>query len=510
MISAYSGTAVRAAEEPLLRQGLGPALMQRAAHGLHAAAARQLHRRGRIYGAVVMVLAGAGNNGGDALYAGARLAARGASVTALLFAGRAHPEALAELIRCGGSVRSQPDPASAAGLCRHADLVLDGLLGTGGKGGLRGPAAELAGALVPARDNQGTGPFILATDLPSGIDADTGAAAGPHIRADATVTFGAWKTGLMAGPGAAAAGTVECVDIGLGPYLGEPELHRLEAADLAEAVYRPLATDHKYTRGVLGVAAGSATYPGAAVLAVGAALATGVGMVRYLGAPDVARLINIAHPEAVCSGGRVEETHVQAWLAGPGAGTDEEQRLRARAAMAAELPAVIDADALSEVQPGLGAETVLTPHAGELARLLGALDEPVERERVEADPLSWARRAAALTGATVLLKGWATLAVGPDGTAYSQAEATAGLATAGSGDTLAGILGALLATDHTAPDERTPGHYARLAAAAASLHGLAGSRAARRGPVEPSKLPAEIRSVVAELTTGDGTGRGKV
>lgn len=510
MISAYSGTAVRAAEEPLLRRGLGPELMQRAAYGLYAAAARQLRRGGRIYGSRVVILAGAGNNGGDALYAGARLAARGASVTALLFADRAHPEALAELVRCGGTVRTVTDARSAAGLCRAADLVIDGLLGTGGRGGLRGPAAEVAKALVPARETPGQGPFLLAADLPSGIDADTGAAAGPHVRADATVTFGAWKTGLMAGPGAAAAGSVECVDIGLGPHLGEPELRRLEAADVAAAIYRPRATDHKYTRGVLGVAAGSATYPGAAVLAVGAALATGVGMVRYLGAPDVARLINIAHPEAVCSRDRVEETHVQAWLAGPGAGTDEEQRLRARAAMATDLPAVIDADALSEVYPGLGAETILTPHAGELARLLGALGEPVDRARVEADPLSWARRAARLTGATVLLKGWATLAVGPDGTAYSQAEATAGLAAAGSGDTLAGILGALLATDHTAPDQRAPGHYARMAAAAASLHGLAGSRAAGRGPVEPSKLPAEIRSVVGELTTGGVSGRGKV
>ena len=511
MISAYTGTDVRAAEEPLLARGEGPALMQRAAHGLYSEAVRCLRGAGRrVYGADVVILAGAGNNGGDALYAGARLASRGARVTAVLVADRAHPDGLAELRRRGGAVLDRP-AAGAAARCAAADLVIDGLLGTGGKGGLRTAAAEIAASLSPARET-GTGPIILAVDLPSGIDADTGAAVGPHVRADATVTFGAWKTGLMAGPGAAAAGRVECVDIGLGPFLPAPSLYRLEAADIAARLYRPRPEDHKYSRGVLGVAAGSATYPGAAILAVGAALATGVGMVRYLGPAEVGRTVNITHPEAVCSDAQVADTHVQAWAAGPGAGADAEQRRRAEAAMAAGIPAVIDADALSAVRPGLDRRIVLTPHAGELARLLTALDHPVDRAEVEADPLSHARRAAGLTGATVLLKGWATLCTDPDGPAYSQAEGTPQLAAAGSGDTLSGILGALLATDHTPQDARGPGHYARLAAAAAGLHGLAGRLQAAGGPVEPSQLPAAIRTVVGGLgaRTGGPVRRGKV
>ena len=523
MIHAYPGAAVRAAEQPLLEQGHGAALMRRAAYGLYAAAAREtVRRRGRLYGARVVVLAGAGNNGGDALYAGTFLAARGAAVTAVLTASSAHADGLAAFRAGGGRVLSLaagPGTGSSTGagtgaaaeaavaLCRTADLILDGVLGTGGRGGLRGPAAELARALAAGSGSvSGTGsgtagPLVIACDLPSGINADTGAAEGEHFRADLTVTFGAAKTGLLVGPGAVAAGVVECIDIGLGPMPGPPAVTRLETADLAALLPVPGKQDHKYTRGVLGLAAGSATYPGAAVLATGAALATGVGMARYLGPESVARLINATHPEAVCSTGTVPQTHVQAWLAGPGAGTDADQRRRALDAMASGLPAVIDADAIAYAEPGLGPQVVLTPHAGELTALLNRLDGSVTREQVEADPLTHALRAARITGATVLLKGWATVTAAPGGEAFSQTDGTPWLATAGSGDTLSGILGALLAADAGSRGARPagPGHYAALAAAAASLHGRAGTLAAGSGPVEPSLLPGQIRSVLASL-----------
>ena len=169
------------------------------------------------------------------------------------------------------------------------------------------------------------------------------------------------------------------------------------------------------------------------------------------------------------------------------------------------LPAVIDADAISAVKPGLGAQVILTPHAGEITALLNSLGLSVERREVEADPLAYVRKAAELTGATVLLKGWATLVAAPGGPVYSQAEATPWLATAGSGDTLSGILGALLATDAGADGSAgapQPGHYARLAAAAASIHGRAGALSAQDGPVEASGLAAGVRRVIADLLQG--------
>ncbi len=505
MISAYPGTAVRAAEKPLLDAGHGPALMQRAAYGLYAACARELlARRGSLYGARAAVLAGAGNNGGDALYAGARLAGRGAGMTAILTSEAVHSQALAAFRAAGGrTVSLSSAMTECVRLCIESDLIIDGILGTGGKGGLRGAAAELARAFAAASSPAGKRPLVVACDLPSGVDADTGRADGEHFTADLTVTFGAAKTGLMAGPGAAAAGRIKVIDIGLGPVPGPP-LCRLESGDLTSLLPSPRKTDHKYSRGVLGIAAGSATYPGAAVLATGAALATGVGMVRCLAPESVCRLINIAHPEAVCASGSVPLTHVQAWLAGPGAGTDEDQRRRAVEAMASGLPAVIDADAIAHVEPGLGPQVVLTPHAGELSALLTRLGDDAAREQIEADPLRYARRAAALTGATVLLKGWATITAAPTGETFSQAEATPWLAAAGSGDTLAGILGSLLATDRSSRNDASappPGHYAQLAAAAASIHGRAGSLAAQTGPVEPSALPGAVRTVVGELAS---------
>ncbi|MFJ2507380.1 NAD(P)H-hydrate dehydratase [Arthrobacter citreus] len=499
MISAYSGTAVRAAERPLLDAGTGAELMQLAAHGLYAVSVQLLKERlGRIYGSTCVVLAGAGNNGGDALYAGSRLLRRGCAATAVLTSSSAHTEALAAFLAGGGRVLtlSEDNTAEARQLCEDADLVLDGILGTGGKGGLRGPAAGLAG-LAPARARRGHAPVVVACDLPSGIDADTGQAPGPHLSADVTVTFGAVKTGLVAGPGAEASGRIEVVDIGITPSLGTPAVHRLLAPDVASLLPRPAAGDQKYSRGVLGIAAGSDTYPGAAVLATGAALAAGTGMVRYLGPEPVRRLINQAHPEAVCADSTVALTHVQAWVAGPGAGTDEAQRRHAADAMASGLPCVIDADALSAVEPGTGEQVILTPHAGELSTLLNRLGEQADREAIEADPLTWVQKAAALTGATVLLKGWATLVAAPGGQVFSQAEATPWLATAGSGDTLSGILGAMLSTARVSSP--SPGYYAAVAAAAASIHGRAGRLAAEQGPVQPSLLPEAIRRVVSAM-----------
>ena len=257
MIEAYTVEDVRRAEEARLAEVPVGALMQRAAAGVATACARVLgERRSRVTGARVVLLVGAGNNGGDALWAGQRLAARGARVDAVLTAGSAHPEGLAALLAAGGrAVDATAGAGAGAEACRRADLVVDGLVGLGGSPGLREPAASLVAA-VPA-----TTP-VVAVDLPSGVAPDTGETPAPHVTADVTVTFGAAKPCLLLPPAARAAGRVEVVDIGLGPHLADsapcgPSVRRFTLADAAAAWPWPRATDDKYRRGVVGVVAGS-------------------------------------------------------------------------------------------------------------------------------------------------------------------------------------------------------------------------------------------------------------
>lgn len=512
MIKAWTGAQIRSAEAPLLAEGQGPELMQRAAHGLANAVVRLLlRRRGKVYGARVAVLAGSGNNGGDALYAAAFLARRGARTTAVLTSARWHAEALAAFQRAGGTVvpAEQVGPDTAAELAA-ADVLLDGILGTGASGGLRGAAADLVAALqkhVPGPGN-GAGPLVVACDLPSGVDADTGQLHEPVLRADVTVTFGGAKLGLLADPGAGAAGRVVTVDIGLGPRLPEPALRRLEPQDVPGLWPVPGRGDHKYTRGVLGIAAGSASYHGAALLAARAAVATGVGMVRYLGPAEICGQLNLLVPEVVCGSGSLEENRSQAWLVGPGAVADPEQAQRAREAFGSGLPVVADAGALDLLPAELGPHVILTPHAGELVRVLAGQGVTADRGQIEASPAEFARLAAGLTGATVLLKGAATVAASPAGTLFSQDNATSWMASAGSGDTLAGILGALAATVRPEALDRAgiagPDHFAAIAALAALVHGMAGTAAAAGGPTSATAIghavPAAVRALLLPST----------
>ncbi len=456
------------------------ALMQRAATGLAGHSAGLV---GRVYGAPVALLVGAGNNGGDALYAGARLAGRGAAVTAVLLAPeRAHAGGLAALVAAGGRVLPAGDRAAPAAV-RAARLVLDGIVGLGASGGLRPAAAALVeAALVEAVDRA----TVVAVDLPSGVDADTGAVPGPAVRADVTVTFGALKPGLLVGAGAEHAGEVRLVDIGLGPHLPEPALRVLDDADVAGLLPRPGPRDDKYTRGVAGVAAGSATYPGAGVLCTGAAVRGGAGMVRYAG--GAAGPVRSRWPEAVVTEGRPSDAgRVQAWVVGPGIGTDAAAAELLRDVLGSDVPVLVDADGLTLLgrEPDLvrrrTAPTVLTPHDREFERIAG----PVGDDRVGA-----ARRAAADLGAVVLLKGYATVVAAPDGSAYANTTGTAWLATAGSGDVLSGLGAALLAGG------LPPGP---AAAVAAHLHGRAGRLAARGVTTTAAgvldALPAALRDV---------------
>ncbi|MCW8384279.1 NAD(P)H-hydrate dehydratase, partial [Streptomyces justiciae] len=443
MRTAYSVETVRAAERELMARLPEGTLMQRAAAGLAAACADLL---GRVYGSRVVLLVGSGDNGGDALYAGARLARRGAGVSAVLLnPERAHAGGLAALRRAGGSV---VPTAGAEGVILRADLVLDGIVGIGGKGGLRADAAALVAVVERSRA------AVVAVDLPSGVDADTGEVRGEAVRADLTVTFGTHKPGLLIDPAREYAGVVRLVDIGL-TLPGEAEVEALQHVDVARLLPVPGAESDKYRRGVVGIAAGSARYPGAAVLAVAGALRGGAGAVRYVGPAGDAVIARF--PETLVSDqGPAKAGRVQAWVVGPGAGDDAASVAEV---LEAEVPVLIDADGLRladrEVVRGRRAPTLMTPHAGEAAALLG-----VAREEVEGARLGAVRELAGRYGATVLLKGSTTLvADAGGGVVRVNSTGTGWLATAGSGDVLSGLTGSLLAAGLSAVDAGSVGAY---------------------------------------------------
>jgi hydroxyethylthiazole kinase-like uncharacterized protein yjeF len=443
-------------------------LMRRAAAGLAYAVADYLRGAGgSVYGARVVVLAGAGNNGGDAMYAAAALADRGARVDALLLSPeKAHPNALAALRVAGGRVREE---------LGDYDVAIDGIVGIGGSGPLRADAA----AVVDALKQRGV-PFV-AVDTPSGVDVDTGRIDGPHVEAELTVTFGTHKIAHLVDLAALACGSVHLVDIGL--ELPPCTVEALQEADVAALLPRPEPEAQKYTRGVVGIRAGSEQYRGAGVLSVSGANTGLVGMVRYVPADGeeggaAVQLVQAAHPEVVVGAGRV-----QAWVVGSGGGESAEKQLAS--ALADDVPVVVDADALAAVTGPVGRPAVLTPHAGELARMLG-----VERTEVESDQLGHARTAAEKCDAVVLLKNRHTLAVRPDGTARVTTVGPPWLATAGAGDVLAGLIGALLAAGLEPYDAASVGSW---------LHGAAATLASRSGPITAMDVARAVPSVCTAL-----------
>ncbi|MCK6209919.1 NAD(P)H-hydrate epimerase [Georgenia sp. EYE_87] len=514
MIRAHHAAAVRAAEEPLL--AAGEPLMASAAFALATHVVAELRARGRVAGSVVLLVVGGGNNGGDALFAGTHLVRRGCQVHAALVSDDVHPEGLAAARAAGVLVHRVLDGADPAAdvlaLARRCGLWVDAVTGIGARGPLREPAAAVVAALAEERARWPQEPVVVAVDVPSGIGVDDGTVAGPVLPADVTVTMGTAKPGLLLPPASGLAGRVEVVELGLDALAAEPPAAcSLTAADVADLWPVPGPDDHKYTRGVLGLAAGSQAYPGAAALAAAGALRTGLGMVRYLGPEVPSALVRTRHPEVVTVPGRV-----QAWVLGPGVGPDDAARTHELyehllAALAAHQPVVLDAGALTLLHeedhlPDLPATAVLTPHAGELAALLTARGEETGREAVTAAPARHARLAAELTGATVLLKGPTTVVAAPDGPLYAQHDATPWLATAGAGDVLAGVLGALLAAYGDLLAGGLPegvGVPASLAAAAALVHGRA-ARIAAGLPPEAARAGAPVRAGVPGWTGAPG------
>ncbi|CAN5683065.1 NAD(P)H-hydrate dehydratase [soil metagenome] len=466
----YSADAIRAAEAPLLERLPDGALMRRAAYGLATAIAGELRRRtGGLAGRRVCAVIGSGDNGGDALWAATFLRRRGVAAEAILLnPERTHPAALAAFRRAGGRIVERVSSAT--------DLVIDGVVGISGSGPLRPAAAAIFEHLdVP----------VVAVDIPSGVDVHTGAESGPAVHAALTVTFGGLKPVHALGD----CGRVELIDIGLD--LPFTDVLGFDASDARDRWPIPGPKDDKYTQGVTGVLAGSATYPGAAILCTGAAVAATSGMVRYAGS---AAAEVVSHwPEVVAAPSPAAAGRVQAWVVGPGLGTDEAGATALWFALDTDLPVIVDADALTilAAHPDLvrnrTAPTVLTPHAGEYQRLAG--------HAPGADRVDAARTLADTLGATVLLKGNVTVIAEPGGPVYLNPAGQSWAATAGSGDVLSGVIGALLAAG------LPPG---QAAAAAAFVHARAAGLSAadpgpRDAPTSASRILAHIRTAVASL-----------
>ncbi|ETA66352.1 bifunctional ADP-dependent NAD(P)H-hydrate dehydratase/NAD(P)H-hydrate epimerase [Haloechinothrix halophila] len=476
---------IRAAEDVVLARTQPGALMRRAAFAVSVHAARMLRERsGRVAGCRVALLVGAGNNGGDALWAGAFLRRRGVGVTAVLLApDKTHTEGLAALRRAGGRVVTAADVSSErsdgdSNALATADLVIDGIVGLAARGGLRPDAAALVERV--------TAP-IIAVDLPSGVDPDTGAVTGPAVAAAATVTFGAYKPLHVLAPAASRCGEVHLIDIGLRPELGEPDFRVLDPGDVAARLPLPKPADDKYTQGVVGVAAGGSTYPGAAVLTTSGAVLTKSGMVRYAG--SAADVVRARWPEVIATGSLSDAGRVQAWVTGPGLGTASGARETVREVLAADVPVIADADAVNllAAHPDLwdarepGTPLVLTPHEREFARLAGDIGD---------DHVAAVVAAAKRCDAVVLLKGHSTVIADQDGRVLVHYTGRAWPATAGSGDVLSGIIGALLAA----------GVEPLFAAGCAAwLHDSAAAIAASGAPTPASliaeAIPAAIRAL---------------
>lgn len=463
----YTVAQIRAAEAAAIAVLGADVLMQRAAAGLATAVLRRLGSSGGAYGSRVLLVVGSGNNGGDALFAGARLAGRGVAVSAWRTGASVHQVAWDAFLDAGGR---EVDAAQAHARLATQRLVVDGVAGIGSRPGLEPDVAALAAAcLVLAVP-------VVAVDLPSGIAPEPPFAKEPHFIADLTVTFGGFKLCQLLEPARSACGEIELTDIGL--ELPEPVVSQWEARDLASAWPVPDASSDKYSRGVVGLDTGSLDYPGAAVLTVAGAIGAGAGMVRYLGPRQVADRILDRFPNVVVGQGRV-----QALVVGSGWGQRPDRGIVARA-IGTHVPLVVDADGLRHLSKRGHSAVLLTPHAGELGRLLD-----IPREQVVADPLGAVRNAVARTGCSVLLKGATQYVAMPGQSRVWLAIPGPGwTAQAGSGDVLAGICGTLLAAGLD---------VVSAALAACSVQALAAST--HPGPATPQFLAQELGETLKEI-----------
>ena len=464
----------------------GPRLMDHAGTGAAALIARWL---APIRGKRVVVVCGKGNNGGDGFVVARRLKARGAALRVLLVGRRdeVRGDAADALRRWRGRVEEVDDSRGLARALGDADLVVDALLGTGVSGPARGPVAGAIEAINRAGAN---GVPVVALDLPSGVDSDRGALLGPTVKAWRTVTFAGLKRGLLLAPAAGQAGAVEIGDIGVPDEEARRGVTtwRLEAADV-RPIFPPRELDaHKGRFGHLLVVAGSLGKTGAAVLAGRAALRGGVGLCTIAAPASQQPIIaaqapeymtealpeTAAHSLSLASRDRILELarRMDAVAIGPGLSLDPEAQELARALIRElDRPMVVDADALSALAGHLdllrhaAGPRALTPHPGEMARMLGRTIEAVQADRIEV-----ARAFAREHGVAIALKGAHTVIAGPDGHVAINPTGNPGLAKGGSGDVLTGIVGALLAREIEPAAALRAGCY---------VHGLAADVAVR-------------------------------
>lgn len=445
--TAYSVSAIRAAEEPVVataERAKPDGLMQQAARAVADVA---LSLVSGIAAPRVLILAGSGGNGGDGLYAGAFLAEAGVQVEAMATSpsGSTLPRATEAFHAAGGVLVDAPTSP--------VHVVIDAIAGLGLSTGLAPELAGVVDAMVAA------GAKVLAVDVPSGISPDTGDPFGPHITADVTVTFGALR---FAHTVSAYCGDVVVADIGIAESLHAMDGPRVYAYRAVPAAHEwpdtvapiptippigsmePQPTDHKYSGGVVGLLAGSELYPGAGVLCVAGAVRATPAMVRYVGAAR--EFVLHAIPEVIASS-LATAGKVQAWVAGPGGATETELLDLIRR----PIPLLIDADGIRLLAKSTQLidalrhrehPTVLTPHDGEFATLVAAIGIP---EPATTNRLAACHEAAQALGVIIVLKGRRTLIAPPHGPITSIDAGHSWSATPGSGDVLAGVMGAWLA-----------------------------------------------------------------
>jgi NAD(P)H-hydrate epimerase len=492
-------------------------LMDRAGFGV-ARAVQNLADRAGFADPLIQVFAGRGNNGGDAFVAARYLAEEEYEVEVWLAGSvrdldgdalRAHGLLKAAKVKCN-ELPARADWDRLLNELPGGDILLDGLLGTGVSGPARGPTA---GAIRYINSNASRG-FVVSIDMPSGMNADTGAAPGDVVCADETVTIGLPKKGLLMPRAIEYAGSLEVIDIGIPWELIEPlepctEL--ITASDLRSCMPRRMRMTHKGTYGHALILAGSTDYPGAPRLALGGAVRSGAGLVSVYVPEGIRETVAGFIPEAIVRGAPMTGTGslaADAWelikprlhefsaiLLGPGMTPHPATReLVLRVLAESTVPVVLDADALNVLAGQMGllakakAPVVLTPHPGELGRLLGCSAAVVQEER-EATLL----KAVEKSNATVILKGAGTLVGAPGRSVHMNMSGNPGMATGGTGDVLAGLLVSLLAQGLEPFD---------AARAAVYVHGHAGDSVALRGSqhtLMASDLIGEMTGVFREL-----------
>jgi len=504
---------MRAADAAATRDLRVPSLllMENAGRGVAEIVRRELAGQPSGRAALVVVVCGGGSNGGDGFVAARHLAGAGVPVRLLLAAARGKARgdaalALGAVERMGLGIEdggAWTDPARWQARLADATVIVDAIFGTG----FHGPVTDVpAVALQAMNDAPG---LRIAIDIPSGLDADTGRAQGIVFRADLTATIGAWKLGLIV-DAAAPVGRVEVVDLGVPVIAPDARCHLLNDRGIAARLPHRTASAHKGSSGQLLVVAGSSGKTGAALLVGRGALRAGAGLVtiattaagqsaldakvvelmtaRYTDSDDADPATAIAALTALAK-------RAQAMAIGPGIPTGARMRALVRQLAARlSLPMVLDADALNALgteAPSLLAAApsvrILTPHPGEMGTLLG-----ISISDVQADRLGHARRLAAESHAYVVLKGARTVIAAPDGFAFVSPIACGALATAGSGDVLCGVIGALLARQLDPLTAAQVGVY---------VHGLAGQELAIRfgDGMLAGDLPDTIASVMVRL-----------